>query len=328
MARDAAGNQGAVQSAAYTITQPSVGTSGLSYLSANTTLPGLTRADGGAVNNNLDAATGKPMVDVDYIFQVVYRDSSGTGSANSVVLVLNNHLFPMTAGAGNLIDGQTFSYTTWLGPAASWAYHFEVRDSVGNILFRLPQNGELAGPQIRLLNGGKLLGVAKNLNTASVTPRQAFGAAQAFEWVNGKSGRGRYREVSLIENGKGYFVKESTVGTLPALNELTEQTASSYSIPLTRGWNLISNPYGGNVKLSDVQVRQGSKQPVSWLQATSNKWLTNAIYYFRGSDWDSSNSFESAGGYPDAKIAPWLGFWVNLNASDGPYSLIIPKPQK
>jgi hypothetical protein len=328
LARDASGNQSAVQSAAYSITQPPVIGSGLSFVAADTALPGVTRVDGGPVTSNLDAATGKPMIDVEYSFRVVYQDTSGAGASNGVYLVLNGYAFPMTKGSGSLATGINYTYTTWLGPASAWTFHYEVLDGSGNILFRLPQSGELAGPQIRVLNGGKLLGVAKNLNTASVTPSQAFGAAQAFEWVNGKFGRGRYREVSLIENGKGYYVKDSTLKTLPALNELTEQTASSYSIPLTRGWNLVSNPYGGNVKLSDVQVRQGSKQPVSWLQATSNKWLTNAIYYFRGSDWDSSNSFESAGGYPDAKIAPWIGYWVYLSASDGPYTLILPKPQK
>ncbi|MHB8978812.1 MAG: chitobiase/beta-hexosaminidase C-terminal domain-containing protein, partial [Trichloromonadaceae bacterium] len=327
-ARDASGNQSAVQSAAYTITQPPVTNSGLKFAAADTALPGVSRADGGPVTSNLDAATGKPMVDVDYTFRVVYQDTSGAGESNSVYLVLNGYTFPMSKGSGTLASGINYTYTTWLGPASAWAFHYEVRDSSGNILFRLPQTGEQTGPSVRLLNGGNYLGVAKNLATAATTPSQAFGGNKAYAWVNNKSGRGRYQEATLIDAGTGYFVNDAGIGPLPALDQIPEQEAASFSISLTRGWNIISNPYGGNVKLSDVLIKQGSKAPIYWTQAASNKWLTNAIYYFRGSDWDSSNGFESAGGYPDAKLTPWIGYWVYLNASDGPYTLILPKPQK
>lgn len=115
---------------------------------------------------------------------------------------------------------------------------------------------------------------------------------------------------------------------MPDTPQVADQQADYYNVVLSRGWNLVSNPFAGNVNLSAVQVKPPNKTAVSWTQATSNKWLTNAIYYFRGSDWDSTNAFESAGGFPDAKLAPWIGYWVYLNATDGAYTLIIPKPAK
>ena len=328
MARDASGNQSAVKSSAYTITQTPVTNSGLSFVAADTALPGVTRADGGSVTSNLDTATGKPMIDVGYTFRVVYQDTSGTGASNSVYLVLNGYAFPMTKGSGNLATGASYSYDTWLGPASAWRFHYEVRDGSGNLLFRLPQDGEQKGPRVRLLNGGNFLGVAKNLATAATTPSQAFGAGKAFAWTTSASGLGRYEAATLIDAGKGYYVNDAGPGPLPALVNIPEQEAASVSISLTHGWNIVSNPYGGNVRLSDVLVKKGSQSPVSWTQASRSRWLADQIYYYPGSDWNSSNGFETAGGPPDAKFAPWIGYWVYLIASDGPYSLILPKPAK
>ena len=113
---------------------------------------------------------------------------------------------------------------------------------------------------------------------------------------------------------------------MPELEFFNDVLDSTYSVTLKPGWNMVSNPYGGNIKLDAVQVQKGSGALVSWLDAATNGWVVNAIYFYKGSDWGSAYTFESAGGSPDATLVPWMGYWVYLNKNDGVYSLVIPRP--
>ncbi|NIW43744.1 MAG: hypothetical protein GWN14_02875, partial [candidate division Zixibacteria bacterium] len=63
--------------------------------------------------------------------------------------------------------------------------------------------------------------------------------------------------------------------------------------------------------------------PVTWTEAVINGWLTNAIYYYNGSDWGKTYSFETEA---EAALVPWLGYWIELKVDDDTYHLRIPKP--
>jgi len=97
-----------------------------------------------------------------------------------------------------------------------------------------------------------------------------------------------------------------------------------YAYLLKPGLNCVSNPYSGNVTLSDVKIKKGTQTPVSWHQAVSNGWVVNALYYYNGMDWGDTYSHVNAedGGV----LVPWLGYWVDLNSTDDAYFLVIPKP--
>ena len=104
---------------------------------------------------------------------------------------------------------------------------------------------------------------------------------------------------------------------------------SSFTYTLKPGWNMISNPFGGNVKLTDVQLKTvilGTPVTWAWQTAADQNMVINAIYYFKGSDWGNAYGFESAGGMPDAVLTPWMAYWIYLDKTDYTYTLVIPKP--
>jgi hypothetical protein len=114
------------------------------------------------------------------------------------------------------------------------------------------------------------------------------------------------------------------VGTvLPELAGYREVPGTEYVYRLKAGWNLISNPFSGNVRLADIKVQQGTAAPVIWQQATAGGWITNALYTYTGSDWGKTYSWESDA---TAVLVPWMGYSLYLNSGDSTYSLIIPKP--
>lgn len=73
-----------------------------------------------------------------------------------------------------------------------------------------------------------------------------------------------------------------------------------------------------------ICLKKGNGTPVSWQQATTNGWIVNAVYYYKGSDWGSTYDFETA--EDGATLVPWMGYWVKLNKEDDTYYLVIPKP--
>jgi hypothetical protein len=126
--------------------------------------------------------------------------------------------------------------------------------------------------------------------------------------------------------GKGYFVIRELNATLPDLSIYPETSLSTVAVDLSPGWNIISNPYGSHFKLSDIQVQRGTDPIVTWAEACTNRWLTNSIYSYLGSDWGSSYTFESAGGDPEATMIPWIGYWVYVIRNDANYKLIFSQP--
>jgi hypothetical protein len=122
--------------------------------------------------------------------------------------------------------------------------------------------------------------------------------------------------------GEGYFVLKAS-DTLPEHESLGEVLADQYAYELQSGWNIITNPYGGNVKLEDVLVQRNDETPVNWADAVTNGWLDNAIYYYEGPDWGGVYDFETT---PEAVLVPWMGYWVHVNDGGNTYKLMMPKP--
>jgi len=126
--------------------------------------------------------------------------------------------------------------------------------------------------------------------------------------------------------GEGYLMYAQNP-TLIELASYEDVPGLEYTYRLEAGWNLISNPFGGNVRLSEVRVQKGNQTPVAWHEAVINGWILDALYYFyyyNGKDWGDTYSHRAA--EDGAVLVPWLGYWVNLNAIDGDYYLVIPKP--
>lgn len=299
---------------------------GLSYPPGEAGIPGVERADGGGDGNNYVA--GQPSPNFDFIFRVVYQDPS-IQSPLKIYLKLNGYAYEMTRTAGDIGTGALFTYKTRLGPAPVHKFHFEARDPGGNVLYALPQQGEITGPVVELLGGRNLIGVPGDSAATYLNSTAALGTAGGYRWVSGglSTTPGKYRLIDAtgaIKSGEGYLMKRETRSTLPEPGH-PEIAAPTFTFRLKAGWNLISSPYRGNIPLAHARVRRGTSTPVSWTTAAANGWVTDALYLYQGNASDIYG-FETAVALQDPVMVPWVGYWVYVKKKDAVYSLIFPKP--
>jgi hypothetical protein len=300
-------------------------------------VPCVERTDGLPDGNNL--VNNKPKVDVEFEFQTMVVDPGGT--PQYVRLFMAQRSAPVPCDffrydmncSGNFSTGANCTYRTELGPAANHKFYIEAKLSDGSLVV-YPQAGYIDGPQIEMLNGYNFVGAPRDLSGVLLDGTNAFGTASTFRWVPGgtttNSNQGEFETVDTtkppVKPGEGYVVWRSNNPTLPGLDLYPNLLDETFTVSLQPGWNIISNPYDGNIKLADIQVQQGTDAAVSWMEAASNTWLNNAIYYPTGIDWGNTYSLERAGGTTDAILVPWRAYWVYLNKADAAYSLVIPKP--
>lgn len=304
------------------------------------TIQGIARSDDGQVNNNLDPTYNVPRIDIEYEFGIILKDPTGN-PPQYARLFMTDRTTPLTTDFYsvdlscdlNWSNGAYCSYPTLLAPAANHKYYFEAKLANGTVM-RYPGAGTLDGPVVELLNGRNMVGAPRDLALANLDGSMAFGSSLTYKWVSSgptdSSNKGSYVLIDAnnpVKPGEGYFiVKSGGFATLPELELYNDVLDLTYAVALKPGWNMVSNPYGGNVKLSSVKIKKGNATPVTWASASTSGWMVNAIYFYKGSDWGSAYTFESAGGNPDATLVPWLGYWVYLNKADGEYSFIIPRP--
>jgi hypothetical protein len=286
----------------------------------------LDRTDGGDDSDNL--VNGRPKVDLEYDFKIVLRDTGG--APQYVKLWMTQRSNPQAADfydydmscTGNYTSGANCTYRTKLGPASVHKFYFTAKLSGGTII-SYPSSGYITGPQIQLLTGDNHVGTPRNINSAGLDGQQALGSSRVYRWqVNGEY----YTQVTPaapVKVGEGYSIYKEN-DTLPELANYTELPGLENTYPLKPGANLVSNPYTGNVRLSDVKIQKGSQTPISWQVAVTNGWVVNALYYYNGKDWGDTYSHETA--EEGAVLVPWLGYWVDLNSTDDAYYLVIPKP--
>ena len=288
----------------------------------------LERVDGGDDSDNL--SNGKPKVDLEYEFKVVVHDRGGTPEYVKLFMAQRSEPDPADfygydmSCSGDYKTGATCTYLTMLGPAAVHKFYFKARMSDGTI-FTYPDGKYFTGPQIHLLRGYNLVGIPRDINNALLDGLQALGSPDVYRWEWDVKG-GYYDELSTSENvmsGEGYLMYASNT-TLNELPGFPEVQAHVYTYLLKPGLNCVSNPYSGNVRLSEVKIQKGTQAPVLWQQAVDNGWVVDALYYYNGEDWGDTYSHMTA--EEGATFVPWLGYWLNLHSTDEDYYLVIPKP--
>jgi len=220
-------------------------------------------------------------------------------------------------------------YTTRLGPAFLHQFYFIAEDVSGQQLWRYPQDGDLPGPTVELLIGKNVLGIVADINAYALNANEVFNDSAVYRWNADSGSEGSFDLADSgapMTSGEGYVLKRTEGMTLPDLGAYSEIGDSSYEIPIKSGWNLISNPYGGNVRLADIKLRLGGAAPVLWLAAAEKNLLVDAVYSYLGTDWGNKNEFSSAAGNDSATLIPWIGYWVYLNPTEQEASLVISKP--
>ena len=300
--------------------------SGLSYDPTASGLIGIERADGGDDSNNL--VDGHPKQDLDYRFRVVLRDAVAADQ-RQVYLMLNGYKYQMQLSAGAIASGADYTFVTRLGPAFSHRFYFVTEDLAHNQIWRYPQTGDLPGPVVALLNGRNVLGIAADINAYALDAEEALNEKIVYRWLSDSGPNGSFKLVDSgapMSSGEGYVLKKAAGGTLPDRSMYGDLADSTYEIQVKEGWNLISNPYNGNVALADIQVRRGSETAVSWIEAAENNLVVDLIYSYLGEDWGGANEFASAGGSNPAQLVPWIGYWIYVNPSEQAISLLLPKP--
>lgn len=294
---------------------------GLSHDPLAVGLPGVERSDGGDDSNNL--VDGEAQLLLDYRFDVVLRDDNG--SQLKVYLVLNGYKHLMSLASGNYATGAEFNLTMPLGPSSAHDFYYIAEDDSDNQLWRYPYSGSLAGPEVSLIDGRNLVGVAADVDGLSLGVSGAFDGSRVRSW---NSSIQRYAVAKTVSSGTGYVFYSDGGVTLPDLSSYGQVTSESYGIALKRGWNLIANPYGGRVFLRDVMIQHGSELPLSWGDAVSENLVVEVIFTYAGDRANSTNLAYTADGENAAVLTPQIGYWIYVNTSDGDLSLQIPKPQQ
>ncbi len=299
---------------------------GLSYDPTAPGLIGVERVDGGDDSNNL--VESKPKQDLDYRFRVVLRDSVSVDQ-RKVFLILNNYKYEMQIDGGDLSNGADYVFVTRLGAAFSHQFYFSVEDLSGSQVWRYPQSGDLAGPTVELLNGKNIVGVAARIDAYGLDTIETFNDEQVYRWEPESGSDGQFSLANSgapVASGEGYVLKRGSSSSLFDLSIYGEVTGSVHEFQVKSGWNLISNPYGGHISLADVEVRLGDAAPVAWLTAATNNLVIDAMYAYLGTDWGNGHEFTSAAGTNPAILVPWIGYWIYINPTEQPISLLIPKP--
>ncbi len=286
----------------------------------------LERTDAGSDSDNLD--NGMPKVSIEYEFQITVKDSSGNAPqyvrlymTQRNTLSSNDFYSYDVICSGDYSTGATCTYVTKLGPAAIHKFYFEVKISDGTTL-KYPLAGYITGPEVQLLTGYNLVGIPRDIGNDVLDGSMAFETVLTYRWDTDVDFYTKVTTTEPVKTGEGYFLYKEAA-TLPEFDKYGEIPDTEFTYELKPGWNIISNPYSGNVVLSDIKVRKGDDIPLTWTEAASNGWLTNAIYYNSGIDWGDTYYFETE---PEATLTPWMGYWTYLNMTDDTYSLIISKP--
>lgn len=299
---------------------------GLSQNPLEPGLKGIERIDDGDESTNL--VHGKPKLDLDYRFHVMLREE-GLLDQYRVFAVINGYRYVLRRDAGVLASGARFSMTTRLGPVYSYRYYFVAEDASGTQLWRYPKVGELPGPVVELLSGHNMIGLVGNLNPYGLTSTQLLGVRQVYRWSPPAKKDGDYVMVDRgapVASAEGYQLRRMTSKTLPDLSAYGEVSADVYEFDVFAGWNLIANPYAGNVPLERMLVRYGDAVPLAWLAAATQGIVIDSLYSYLGDDWGKVNEVTTAAGTNKATLVPGIGYWIYVNPVNQPVSLLIPRP--
>ncbi|MFO7578513.1 MAG: putative Ig domain-containing protein [Pelovirga sp.] len=288
-------------------------------------LIGIERLDGGDDSHNL--VDGRPRQDLEYRFHVVMRTKIKADRFR-VFVVINGYRYEMDLAEGVLATGARYSMTTRLGPAYAHRFHFELEDR-GTIRARFPVSGDLPGPAVELLNGHNLIGIPGNIDPYALSAADVAYDNRLYRWHPDGADSGTFELVDAgapVAAGEGYLFSRGAAATLAELRNYGQISNPVHEFVVTPGWNLIANPYGGSVALTQVQVRAGKSEPVDWLTAVSRKLIADGVTSYLGEDWGGRRELASAAGSDPARLVPWIGYWIYVEPTDQPISLLIPKP--
>jgi chitodextrinase len=122
-----------------------------------------------------------------------------------------------------------------------------------------------------------------------------------------------YYLYNTIESSNGRWVLDATGNPV---------TTPTHPIPLERGFNMVGNPYEGEIPLSAVRVKRGATgTPIPYEEAVAspNGWVGPSLLLF-----DGVVSRPYGVSDPEAVFKPWNGGWIQSFYDD--VILVFPHP--
>ncbi len=104
-------------------------------------------------------------------------------------------------------------------------------------------------------------------------------------------------QATTVVPGRGILLYSQST-TTPTDADGSLITDPSYNLSLSPGWNMIGNPYGTSVNLSNCYINE-----MTYELAVTDGLIGNALYIWNGSTYDSFQ-------WDTAKLEPWKGYWI------------------
>lgn len=248
--------------------------------------------DNGGVFREITFSDGRHILDNNKIAEltVPYKDDDNDGIVDGTTI--------------NIHDLQVCDYSS---ATSSWNCLDSTVDTASKTVKAKTSSFSLFG----LLAPPKPLSAGWNLVAVPLTPTPAtatsvFGAGAFFY----NPTTGAYPSAAMVEPGKAYWVRN---GFTAMKATGTETPDSSFSIPIQKGWNLIGNPFRYKVKVSDLQISNGSTVAMS--VAETNGWTVGTLFNY------SNGSYQMSTWQDGGTLDPWKGYWI---LSDINGTLIVP----
>ena len=146
-----------------------------------------------------------------------------------------------------------------------------------------------------------------------------------------------YRLARKLRPGTAYFYRPQPVnpdgtrnifltGARPLANQApnTNTTATTLQITLSRGWNLIGNPYIYDIPLAFLRFvpldNNPSLRSFSYNEAVNSAFLRGAVFFYTGMDANNPYDFLASASDP---LRPWVGYWIFANS---PLTILFSPP--
>ena|GEM_PF-3608945 len=227
-------------------------------------------------------------------------------------------------------------------------YYFAMKSTDAGSLTSLLSNVVNSGnsppiPATNLISGWNMVSVPMTPNPADVAT--VFGSSvgvpvNIMKWVSTGLGNqnGSFSLLSgtdTVQPGAGYFIQSPDDSRF--LNPAgTANSAATFSISLTQGWNMIGNPYTKDVNLDTTCVSQNGGTGTctasvnlsnfkSFANAVAAGWVGNALYQWNGTTY-TFNTYNDP--TQKAVLRLWQGYWLQVIDANGAntYKLIVVKP--
>jgi hypothetical protein len=190
-------------------------------------------------------------------------------------------------------------------------------------LVSFPFDYTTSGPDARSILGLSAGGDNDGNGTVNAADAAIFNNFRMAEWTGTDWSIGASIPVRL---GKGYFI--NAPNTLSVARTGQPWPASTFTIELTPGWNLIGHPFANvlapttpapPIDMSTAMVQNGS-QTVSLSQAVANGWVAGSLFEYQGTFGGLSSQYSQT-----TTMRPWFGYWFR-NTTAGRVNLILSYP--